>query len=66
MPQNPPDLGKRLETMPKSIAPGTKPDEARMSEIAKRLLSTPPDRQSVGKALAPKKQNAWEGERSPA
>lgn len=38
--------------MPKPIAPETKPDEARMSEIAKRLLSTPPDRQSVGKALA--------------
>ncbi|TXQ54516.1 hypothetical protein FV289_23085 [Escherichia coli] len=36
-------------------AVATKPDEARMSEIAKRLLSTPPDRQSVGKALAPKK-----------
>lgn len=33
-----------------------KPDEARMSEIAKRLLSTPPDRQAVGKALAPKRK----------
>ena len=32
----------------------SKPDWDRMGEIADRLLSTPPDRQAVGKALAPK------------
>lgn len=33
------------------------PDWDRMGEIADRLLSTPPDRQAVGKALAPKAQS---------
>jgi|GEM_PF-6550512 len=32
------------------------PDWDRMGEIADRLLSTPPDRQAVGKALAPKRK----------
>jgi hypothetical protein len=32
------------------------PDWDRMGEIADRLLSTPPDRQALGKALAPKRE----------
>lgn len=31
-----------------------RPDEARMSEIAKRLMATPPERTMAGKALVPK------------
>jgi hypothetical protein len=36
----------------------TQPDWDRMGEIADRLLSTPPDRQAVGKALAPRRGKA--------
>lgn len=34
---------------------GAQPDWDRMGQIAKRLLNTKPDRQSVGKAVAPKR-----------
>lgn len=44
----------QVQDSDKDTPPGP-PDEARMSEVAKRLLSTPPDRQSVGKAVAPKR-----------